>query len=287
MKKILIFANESQYTREIIHSLISQKHQIQILTLKPFKNKDIFVNALPLQVSILSMNVANHYNWKYDVIKYDIIINTLTQGDFSTTKQSTVFVNFIHHVTETTKDLGKRIIYMTQKTPYIDIQSTKNNKGGIFYIDYGFIVENNCKFIMSIMNAKCLLTSKKTLKSKVDITSLCDIQDFITQIISEKCNIHNTYMSGETFTVKDIYDVIQKYSLPKKTIIIPHFLLRIIVFFLNIIPTQFIPKYLSKEIFSSLLAPHSQSQYERYKNYTLLSSIIEQHSKNLFNPHIE
>ena len=69
MKKVLIFANESQFAIEIIQNLIAKHFQVHVFTNATFKNKEIFIDATPLQLSISIMNLANYYNWKHDIIK--------------------------------------------------------------------------------------------------------------------------------------------------------------------------------------------------------------------------
>ncbi len=296
MKNILIFANESQFSKELIQFFIAKRFNVHIFAIKPFKDKSIFVNALPLQLTISVMNVANHYNWKHEMPKHDIVINTLKFGDFHSHAQHSVFANFTHHFAETTMDLGKKVVYLSNVLNEYEHNSTileveKSmlllNKH-IFYAKYAFLIDANSRLLLSMMNADAIFSSKRILKSSIAVTNSVDIQAFIMNVINGEMQQHEVYLSGESFTIRDIIAVIEKYIGKKSVVIIPHFILRIASKVLSVLPQTFYGRYLNYTyIIKRLEREWKYPKHNTHTKYTLFSSIIERQSCNIINPKID
>lgn len=292
MKRILLFANESEFTKEIINFLIANRFYVHVFTLNPFKSKGSFICTSPLQLTVSIINVANYYNWKHDIIKYDVIINTLAYEDFSSTaNQKSVFTNFTNSFADATKKTGINTIYLSPSTANKTVLDAENamlkSNPDIFHGKYSFIVEHHSSFLHSILSAKVLLVSKKTLETKIHITPVNDIQEYILSIIKNEYFAKKTVVGGEAFTLKDIIQISNK-SLPKKIIKLPHAILILISFCIKLLPKNFCPKYLETKEITRMFSPVSTlSDYQRYQNYTLLSSIIEKHGYNIYQPHID
>ena len=296
MKDVLIFANESQFSKEIIHFFLSKHFNVHVCSIKPFKDKTIFISALPLQLKISIMNVANHYNWKHEVSKHDIIINTLQYNDFQSYAQSSVFENFTHQFAEATLNLGKKVIYLSNVlnessyTSHINEaeQSMIQINQDIFYTKYAFLIDSKSRFLLSIMNSPVIFTSKNVLKSTIAITNSADIQNHILNIINGTHSIHNTYLSGESFTISDIIEIIQRYIGKKAIITLPHFLLQTLGKILGFFPQSFYARYLNyKYIIKRLEHNNDYPKHNRNTHYTLFALIIEKHSRNIWNPKID
>ncbi len=296
MKNILIFANESQFSKELIQFFISRRFNVHIFSIKPFKDKAIFVNALPLQLTISVMNVANHYNWKHEMPKHDIVINTLKFSDFHSHAQNSVFANFTHQFAETTLNLGKKVIYLSnilnesthnQTVNDVETAMLKFNPQ-IFYAKYAFLIDANSRLLLSMMNTNAILSSTRILKSLIAITNSGDIQAFIMNVIDDNVKLHEVYLSGESFTIRDIIDVIEQYIGKKNVIIIPHFALRFISKMLSFLPQTFYGRYLNHSyIIKRLERDWKYPKHNRYTKYTLFASIVERQSCNIFNPKID
>ena len=141
MKRVLLFASESQFTKEIIYFLIANRFSVHVFTLTPFKSKEEFICTTPLQLTVSIVNLANYYNWKHDVVKYDIVINTLTYEDFkNTTNQNSVFTNFTHYFSDSTKQSGVKVIYLSSTDVSKMVNDAENAmlkvNPDIFYVKY-------------------------------------------------------------------------------------------------------------------------------------------------------
>ena len=226
MKNILIFANESQFSKELVQFFVAKRFNVHIFSIKPFNDKSIFVNALPLQLTISVMNVANHYNWKHEMPKHDIVINTLKFSDFHSHAQNSVFSNFTHQFAETTLNLGKKVIYLSNiLNESTHIKSVREIESAmlkfnpqIFYAKYAFLIDANSRLLLSMMNANAIFSSKRILKSSIAITNSVDIQAFIMNIIDGNIQPQEVYISGESFTIRDIIDVIENISARKPSL---------------------------------------------------------------------
>ncbi len=296
MKNILIFANESQFSKELIQFFIAKRFNVHIFAIKQFRDKAIFVNALPLQLTISVMNVANHYNWKHEMPKHDIVINTLKFSDFNSHAQQSVFSNFTHHFAETTLNLGKKVIYLSNVLNEYEHNSTIQDvekamlllNDQIFYAKYAFLIDANSRLLLSMMNAGAILSSKRILKSSISITNSVDIQVFIMQVISGQIQQHDTYLAGESFTIRDIISVIEKYIGKKTVVQLPHFVLRIASKVLSVLPQTFYGRYLNYTyIIKRLEQEWKYPKHNMHTKYTLFSSIIERQSCNIINPKID
>ncbi len=296
MKNILIFANESQFSKELIQFFVSKHCNVHVFSVKPLRDKTIFINTLPLQLSVSVMNVANYYNWKHEISKHDIIINTLKYGDFHSYAQSSVFGNFAHQLAETTLNLGKKVIYLSnilnESDDIVRIQEAESAmlklNPEIFYAKYAFLIDANSRLLLSMMNARTIFTSKKILKSTIAITNSIDIHNYIMNVINGSIQSKDIYLSGESFTISDIIEVIARYIGSKKVIKLPHFLLRLLSKTLGLLPQAFYGRYLNYTyIIKRLEKDKKYPKHNRYTKYTLFASIIEKHSHNLYNPKID
>lgn len=293
MKKILVFANESQIACDIIQSLLAKNFQVQVLTFRAFKKKDIIVNAKPLQLGFTTLNISNYYNWKHDITKYDVVINLLTYEDFtsSQTNQDTIFTNFAYHFGDFTKNIGKKVIYLSpicfgDKTSEAELKMLENNSD-IFYAKYGFLFESHNNFLTSILNSSCIFLPNRILKSKINVTTYTDVISYIHAIIDNNYNQKKVVISGECFTVRDIITICQRYSESSKIIKIPNFFFKILLFKLKFVPKNFYPKYLYRGYIAKLLDSSTKPNFQKYPVSTLLSKVIEQHAHNIFHPEIE
>ena len=293
MKRVLLFASESQFTKEIIYFLIANRFSVHVFTLTPFKSKEEFICTTPLQLTVSIVNLANYYNWKHDVVKYDIVINTLTYEDFkNTTNQNSVFTNFTHYFSDSTKQSGVKVIYLSSTDVSKMVNDAENAmlkvNPDIFYVKYSFIIEYKSSFLHSILASRTLLISKQVLRSKIRITAMNDIEECILSILQGEYRAQKTIIAGEVFAISDIISLTTKY-LPKKIIKVPHFLLITISFLLSFLPITFIRCYLKKKCIAKILSTKYEipSGYIRYQNHTLLSSIVEKHAHNLHMPRIE
>ncbi len=296
MKNILIFANESQFSKELVQFFVAKRFNVHIFSIKPFNDKSIFVNALPLQLTISVMNVANHYNWKHEMPKHDIVINTLKFSDFHSHAQNSVFSNFTHQFAETTLNLGKKVIYLSNiLNESTHIKSVREIESAmlkfnpqIFYAKYAFLIDANSRLLLSMMNANAIFSSKRILKSSIAITNSVDIQAFIMNIIDGNIQPQEVYISGESFTIRDIIDVIEKYIGKKTVVTIPHFMLRIASKMLSLFPQTFYGRYLNYAyIIKRLECDWSYPKHNGHTKYTIFASIIERQSSNIHNPKID
>jgi hypothetical protein len=295
MKKVLIFANESQFAIEIIQNLIAKHFQVHVFTTQAFKSKEIFIDATPLQLSISIMNLANYYNWKHDIIKYDVIINTLTYNDFTSSNQNSVFANFTHYIAETTLNLGKKVIYLSSaicNSSCNIIQEAENTmlktNPDIFYLKYVFLVNSHSNFLLSVLNSKYIISSQKVLNTKLSITTSVDIQNYILNVINNQYTNKCSYVCGESFTFMDIIALAKKYNKTRFIIKIPHIILKFISHVTQLLPKNFYPAYISKENLQTMCGTQTDiKKYTKYPQHTLLANILERHSKDLFQPKID
>lgn len=292
MKKILLFASENQANIELIQLLIANRFQVQVFSLSPFKNQDIKISASPLQLSIDVVNIANHYNWRDAILRCDCAINTLSHADFKISNQSAVYANFTHHFAESTRHCNKPAIFISlnhipQVAHNSELAMLKVNPF-IFFAKTALILDCKSMLIISILNSSVLFLSPKMLKINMPITPNTDILSFIINTLNGKYFERKTLICSETFTFNEIRKLTLPYRKSKHIIVkMPHFLLKFILFFVYFLPKKCIPLYLYSQNISNIFHSAPMPNYPKYSKYTLLSKMIELHSKNFFKSEIE
>lgn len=293
MKKVLIFAKESNLATQIIQHLVAQHYEITVLTYEPFYNKELYINASPLQLNIILINLFNYYNWKLEIPKYDIIINTLTYEDFPKLNRDSVFLNFIVCLAETTQEFGKKTICLTESTHISSTGATECYKKmavinpSIFHIKYFFLINGNSEFLHSVLNRKILIISSKLLKTRIKITTILDIQDAIISILKNQYSHTKFYISGEEFSIQDILTIAKTHTKIPYIIQIPHTIFTLITYIASFFLSKNNETILSDEVSTKIVNKHETPRWQKYHQHTLLSQIIQKHSKRFFHPEIE
>lgn len=291
MKRVLLFASECQSTIELVQSFVSSNYQVRILTQYAFKNKNIFVGASPMQVTISITNASNNYNWLHEISKHDIIINTLSCDAFCTPNKTTVFANFVHHFATATKNSGKIVIYISQHHIPQSAQDAESAmlqaNPEIFFAKTGLILNNKSNFLLSILNSSIITLSRKILNTKVPITPNVDISTYITSVINGNYTGKKVILFSEKFSFAEIISIAKKYNPNVKIIKIPHFFLIFLLFVMKLLPKGFIPAYLYSKNIKHIASCTPFPNFTVYPRHTILSRMIEIQSKNIFRPEIE
>jgi hypothetical protein len=296
MKEILIFANESQEVKEIVQHLVQKHFKITIFTFTKFKDITAFVGMSPLQIDIVVLKIANYYNWKHELHKYDTILNLIKITDFPSQNIAVVFENFTMAFAQSVKNLGKKVIYVSNfHNEFIygscvlrAEEAMLSQCSEMLYIRHGFLIHSQSQFLTDIINTKILFLSDKILNSQMQITPVWDI----SSIISQHTNIGNTHklsLSGEKYSLKDIISLTQLQGNHKKYIVkIPHFVLMFIAKICHFLPQRFYSSFHNHKTLSNILhIGKNKFKAESTYAYTLFAKILDKHLKNLFSSEIE